>query len=72
MSLKMSLAPQAPCIFKTVVCARLTLGIATVAAAPAATAVAPVRKRRRVSVFVPAGACCAALITASRLSSSMR
>ena len=43
MSLKMSLAPQAPCIFKVTVCARLTLGMATVAAAPAATAVAPVR-----------------------------
>ena len=53
MSVKMLLAPQEPCIFMVTVWARETFGIATVAAAPAVTAAAPVRKRRRVAVSIP-------------------
>src|SRR5918997_3803274 len=54
MSLKMSLAPQAPCIFMTAVWARLTFGIATApAAAPATVAVAPLRERRRAAADPP-------------------
>ena len=47
MSLKMSVAPQAPCIFSVTVCARLMLGIATVPAPTTAVAPAAFRKRRR-------------------------
>ena len=47
MSLKMSVAPQAPCILSVTVWAREMLGAASAAVAPAAVTAAPLRNLRR-------------------------
>src|SRR3712207_3337080 len=66
MSLKTSLAPQAPCIFRTAVWARLTFGMAMApAAAPATVTPAPLMKRRRLR---PSADPVDSLMTASRFS----